>query len=81
MSNEYEAAARNLKARRLVEHLHAQGVSHKQFQSLHPQMRAHHALMAGVSSASDETWEMTGQMLQAREHAAATQPSDPFEGL
>jgi len=81
VSNTFETAARSLKARQLVEHLHSKGVTHKQFQELHPQMRAHHALMAGVSAASDETWALTGQMLESRERSAASQPADPFEGL
>lgn len=80
-TNEYEQAARSLKARKLSDHLARQGVTHKQFQSLHPQMRAHHALVAGVSTPSDETWEMTGQMLASRERVAKHQPADPFEGL
>ena len=83
-STYYEKQARLRKAVTLATHLQSRGITSDHIENMHPSMRAHHAAMAGVNEASDETWSMVGSMLQGHEAetAKAKKPGyDPFAGL
>lgn len=74
----HEAQARERKAAKLSSHLLARGITVDDLTSMHPDVRAHHAKLAGVNDPSADTWEM---VVHAVGTAHKYQPDDPFEGL
>lgn len=46
---------------------------------MHPDVRAHHAKLAGVNNPSDDTWDMVVRSVGT--DYSKYIPDDPFEGL
>lgn len=80
--NQYLEHNRQIKASKLANHLTSRGISHADFQTMDPRLRAHHAVLAGVTEPSDDTWKLTGLTMQAGEQSRHRNAGkDPFEGL
>jgi hypothetical protein len=83
-ADEYALDARMRKSQKFALHLHAKGITPDDLAKMHPNMVAHHAMLANVRSPSEETLQMTSEHLDRLHNPRLTdqyQPVDPFEGL
>jgi hypothetical protein len=79
VASDYEQRARERKAAMLTSHFRVRGISSADLEAVHPDVRQHHAKLAGVRNPSDETWSMMLKTVDYLEKNPG--PEDPFEGL
>lgn len=75
----YEQQARERKTAALSSHFRDRGITAHDLAAMHPEVRAHHAKLAGVNNPSDETWDMVIKSVGT--DYSKYIPDDPFEGL
>ena len=78
MSSNYEEQKRQQKASDIAYHLHSQGVTSDDLDTMHPQELANHVIKAGHDHASGETMDMVRKGMKVWDQPKL---DDPFAGL